>query len=360
MGDRPVIPMSGQPADSQVPASPPTSATTFTSQAQPSGQSPHLPPAKKRGAIFRNGLRSFQRRVRSNPTVWVPIILIVVLLVGGIGLGGISSSESSPSSTAGKSTASTDVVLKADGTINDLIVHSIVSIIVYENGEPCAGGSGSVVGDGNHILTNHHVVSSDEDCSVDEIRVQTMKNSGELPVDSFIGKVLISDEEIDLALLSLSPISAGAPILRPLELTRTNVVGQDIVIVGFPAIGGDSVTVSKGIISGFTFEYGVQWIKTDAAISGGNSGGAALDLDNRLIGIPTMFSQASDGRGADCRKAADTNGDGVVDEKDTCVGIGGSFSLMATSDTAIKFAKKIGLDLTRTGSISTSTSVASK
>lgn len=340
MGDRPVIPMSGQPAGSQ-----PKNVD----------KSQLLSTQKTRGVSFRIRLQSFRRIVRSKPTVWWPVILIGVLFVAGIAMGGINSSKNAPSSSVPQASTPASGAPKVEGVINDLIVHSIVSIVVYDNGEACAGGSGSVVGDANHVLTNSHVVTSDKDCTVDEIRVQTVKNSGDLPVDSFIGKVLISEEDIDLAILSIKPISKGAPVLRPLELTRTNVVGQDIVVIGFPAIGGDSVTVSKGIISGFAFQYGVQWIKTDAAISGGNSGGAALDLNNRLIGIPTMFSQTSDGRFTDCRKVEDTNGDGTVDEKDTCVGVGGSFSLMATSDTAIKFAKKIGLDLTKIGPTSTTT-----
>ena len=344
MGDRPVIPMSGQPAGSQ-----PKNV----------GQPQLLSSQKTRGASFGIRLRSFRRIVRSKPTVWWPVILVGVLFVAGIAMGGINSSKSAPSSSTSQASAPTSAPSKDAGTINDLIVHSIVSIVVYDNGKPCYSGSGSVVGDAEHVLTNSHVISSNKDCTVDEIRVQTVKNSGDLPVDSFIAKVLISEEDIDLAILSIKPISKSAPTLRPLELTRTNVVGQDIVVVGFPAIGGNSVTVSKGIISGFAFEFGVQWIKTDAAISGGNSGGAALDLNNRLIGIPTMLSQSSDGRGTDCRKAADTNGDGVVDEKDTCVGVGGSFALMATSDTAIKFAKKIGLDLTSVSPIATSTTVTS-
>lgn len=341
MGDRPVIPMSGQPAG-QVPTPPPPMSGSNTSVGP--GYSAPAPKKNSRFSLVKFW-KNFRRRVKRNPAVWWPIIIVAVLLVAGVVIGGPNSPSTKPTQSTNIPKGSEQSVPKADGTINDLIVHSIVSIIVYENGEPCSGGSGSVIGDGTHVLTNDHVVSSDEDCSIDEIRVQTVKNSGQLPTDSYIGKVLISDEDIDLAILSLTPMNDSAPVLRPLELTTTNTVGQDIVVVGFPAIGGDSVTVSKGIISGFAFEYGVEWIKTDAEISGGNSGGAALDSKNRLIGIPTMFSQTSDGRSTDCRKAADTNGDGVVDEKDTCVGIGGSFSLMATSKTAIAFAKKIGLNL---------------
>ncbi len=316
-------------------------------------------PKKSFRSSLANYWKSFRWRVKRNPAVWWPAIIVAVLLVAGVVVGGPNSSTKNSTQTTNLPKGSKQPAPKADGTINDLIVHSIVSIIVYENGAPCAGGSGSVIGDGTHVLTNDHVVSSDKDCTVDEIRIQTVRNSGELPTDSYIGEVLISDADIDLAILSLTPMNNSAPKLRPLELTTTNTVGQDIVVVGFPAIGGDSVTVSKGIISGFAFEYGVEWIKTDAAISGGNSGGAALDSKNRLIGVPTMLSQTSDGRGTDCRKAADTNGDGVVNDKDTCVGIGGSFSLMATSKTATAFAKKIGLNLDGS-SKSTTTTLAEK
>ena len=353
MGDRPVIPMSGQPAG-QPPPPPPSGGN-------PSFGVGYSAPSPKKSSRFSlvKSLKNFRRRVKRNPAVWWPIISVVVLLVAGLAAGGVDTSGSDREESVSPST-SVGVAPKATGTMNDLIVHSIVSIIVYENGKPCSGGSGSVVADGLHILTNHHVVTSDEDCSIDEIRVQTVKNSGDLPEDSFIGKVLASDEDIDLALLTIKPMRSDAPVLRPLELATTNTVGQDIVVVGFPSIGGDSVTVSKGIISGFAVQYGVEWIKTDAAISGGNSGGAALDSQKRLIGVPTMASQSRDGQVTDCRKVADTNGDGEVDEKDTCVGIGGSFALMATSATAIKFAKSHGVDIAGTAPSTSSSTLPKK
>lgn len=351
MGDRPVIPMSGQPAGQVPPPPPPVSGGNLSSGTG----FPTPTPKKNVRSSMVNFWKNFRRRVKKNPAVWWPVIIVAVLLIAGVVVGGPNSSSTNSTQTTNVPKGSEQLAPKADGTINDLIVHSIVSIIVYENGEPCSGGSGSVVGDSKHVLTNDHVIASDEECTVDEIRVQTVKNSGDLPRDSFSAKVLVSDEDIDLAILEIEPLNQNAPILRPLELSKTNTVGQDIVVVGFPAVGGDSVTVSKGIISGFAFENGVQWIKTDAAISGGNSGGAALDSKNRLIGVPTMFSQTSDGRGTDCRKAADTNGDGVVDEEDTCVGLGATFTLMATSETAIKFAKSIGLDLSGRSSSATTT-----
>jgi S1-C subfamily serine protease len=305
-------------------------------------------------APLENNWRRTVLRIKKNPAVWLPIAIVVFLVSGGLITNGGKNSSSHPGATTVAPNENSQKITPADGTINDLIVHSIVSIVVYENGEPCAIGSGSVVGDSNHVLTNNHVIASDKECTVDEIRVQTVANSSDVPTDSFIGKVEAQDETIDLAILSLTPMKKSVPVLRPLHLSVANSVGQNLIVVGFPVVGGDSVTVSQGIISGFVTEEGVQWLKTDAALSGGNSGGAALDSNNNLIGIPTMYSQTADGSVTDCRHSADTNDDGIVDGNDTCVGIGGTFTLMATSETAIRFARSIGLDLSLSNSASTS------
>ena len=104
-------------------------------------------------------------------------------------------------------------------------------------------------------------------------------------------------------------------------------LGQQLHIFGYPAIGGETITYTSGDISGFTYEAGIQgraWIKTSASISGGNSGGTAIDDQGNLIGVPT---QSGSGSGSspdlDCRPENDTNGDGVIDDKDVCVPIGG-------------------------------------
>ena len=74
-------------------------------------------------------------------------------------------------------------------------------------------------------------------------------------------------------------------------------LGQQLHIFGYPAIGGETITYTSGDISGFTYEAGIQgraWIKTSASISGGNSGGTAIDDQGNLIGVPT---QSGSGRG---------------------------------------------------------------
>jgi len=69
------------------------------------------------------------------------------------------------------------------------------------------------------------------------------------------------------------------------------VVGAQLDILGYPAIGGETITLTTGRVSGFLSQDGVEerraWVKTDATAAPGNSGGAALDENGNLVGVPT-------------------------------------------------------------------------
>jgi hypothetical protein len=99
-----------------------------------------------------------------------------------------------------------------------------------------------------------------------------------------------------------------------------------VTILGYPGIGGETITLTSGEVSGFTAESNVgkrAFIKTSATIAGGNSGGMALNALGELIGIPTQVGSGGDADIVDCRPLADTNRDGSVDENDTCIPTGG-------------------------------------
>jgi hypothetical protein len=103
-------------------------------------------------------------------------------------------------------------------------------------------------------------------------------------------------------------------------------IGDSVNIFGFPSIGGNTITFTKGSVSGFSSEDQIgdrAWIKTDATISGGNSGGLAADNNGRIIGVPTIAASGADTDATDCRQIQDTNKDGVVNENDSCIPIGG-------------------------------------
>ena len=217
----------------------------------------------------------------------------------------------------------------ADAVGDPEYIDSIVQVMVIEGGMPCQSGSGTVVGDGTLVLTNYHVIEEGGDCRVDAIEIWTSESPSSDPRPTHDARVVVDDKIADLTILRLTPKGGVTDQLVPLEFGDDPAFGDDLVIVGFPNIGGTSITISKGIVSGFTLDSGVRWIKTDAAIAGGSSGGAALSGKRRLVGIPTMASQGANGEIVDCRPVADTNGDGEIDEADACVPIGGFFNLLS-------------------------------
>jgi S1-C subfamily serine protease len=218
--------------------------------------------------------------------------------------------------------------------LNDEIIQSIVQVLQIGTSGPCSYGSGTVIDDGRTILTNFHVVSDDPRCPSSSIEVAIVKAIDERPVPAFRATVISVDRDADLAILTIEPIAGATSMLKPIRLGGKVNVGEEIFVVGFPAIGGASVSVAKGVVSGFTRDAGVSWIKTDASISGGSSGGAALNARGELIGVPTMASASEDGEIVDCRPTIDSNGDGTIDEYDACQPIGGFLNLLSPVERA--------------------------
>jgi len=68
-------------------------------------------------------------------------------------------------------------------------------------------------------------------------------------------------------------------------------IGDRLSILGYPGIGGETLTVTDGIVSGFEFDGGVRYLKTSAKIDYGNSGGVAIKDSGCLLGIPTFVQQ---------------------------------------------------------------------
>jgi hypothetical protein len=116
--------------------------------------------------------------------------------------------------------------------------------------------------------------------------------------------------------------------------------GDPIHIFSYPAAGGGTLQYTAGVVSGFSFEAGLDeraWITTDATISGGSSGGTAVDSQGHLIGVPTQGSQL------DCRPG-DTNRDGTVDAADVgCIPVGGSIGQLRPIALALPILTSAGL-----------------
>jgi S1-C subfamily serine protease len=152
-------------------------------------------------------------------------------------------------------------------------------------------GSGFVIDDEGHVLTNAHVVSGATDVQV--------SFSGKHAVSaSVVGK----DEDTDLALLSVDPHGLD---LSPLLLGDSAAVqvGDPTVAIGNPF--GLDRTLTTGVISakqrritapnGFSIENVLQ---TDAAINPGNSGGPLIDAGGRVIGINSQIATTAGSSGS--------------------------------------------------------------
>jgi S1-C subfamily serine protease len=197
--------------------------------------------------------------------------------------------------------------------------------------EPVWTGSGSVMSDDGLILTNAHVVDNRAG-EYDRLGVAVLGRTDEPPELAYLAEVNAVDYALDLAVIRIvsdlggSPATVDLPAVRLADSDEVE-IGDHIRILGYPGIGGLTITFTDGVVSGFTSERGLSgraWIKTDATIAGGNSGGMAVNDQGRLIGVPTIVGSGSgEEEPVDCRYVADTNRDGEINEADSCVPVGG-------------------------------------
>ncbi len=152
-----------------------------------------------------------------------------------------------------------------------------------------ATGSGFVIDEGGHLLTNNHVVEGAD-------RIQVKLGDSETTYDA---KLVGSDPSTDLALLD---VEAPKGDLHPLPLGRSAEmeVGDPVVAIGNPF--GLDRTVTSGIVSalqrqiespdGFSI---TDVIQTDAAINPGNSGGPLINAAGEVIGINSQIATGGGG-----------------------------------------------------------------
>ena len=149
-------------------------------------------------------------------------------------------------------------------------------------------GSGVIVTNEGHIITNSHVVSDGEGNQVDQIEVQL--SDGRTSKARLIG----SDSQMDIAVLKIDN-----PGVKPLKLADSDSVqpGDFVVAIGNPF--GLQETVTDGIISWKgqpnSTDFRGDLLQTNAAINPGNSGGPLINLRGEVVGINEQIVSSSGG-----------------------------------------------------------------
>jgi S1-C subfamily serine protease len=247
----------------------------------------------------------FARRGRGKPSEETALATTTPTAVVAV----VPTSTSSPTPTAVSATA-TPVPPTPSPTIEEPTLTPLpsealnrallatVQIIVPVDGETRhSTGSGSVLTEKGHILTNFHVVGDPDTGrlynSPGLIYVAVSpSNLRDPPQIEYVAELMQGDQVMDLALIKIIATQDGRVLPANLNLTAMSVgdsdtveIGDELSIIGFPNLGGATVTFTKGSVSGFLTDEG--WIKTDAEVNPGNSGGAAIDQDGQLVGIPS-------------------------------------------------------------------------
>jgi S1-C subfamily serine protease len=165
------------------------------------------------------------------------------------------------------------------------------------------GGSGVIVGGDGSILTNYHVIH-DRDGRLHDVfiigRFSTLDRAPQLQCAGRPNRSKLQ-RELDLALIKCDtdldgrtwvPTSSGVWPTLPEAQTGDVKMGQRLWVLGYPDAGGGGLTLSQGEVEGWTGQDGAagrDFIKTDASITHGNSGGPVVDDRGRLVGIASAF-----------------------------------------------------------------------
>ncbi|WP_330356087.1 trypsin-like peptidase domain-containing protein [Streptomyces chartreusis] len=239
-----------------------------------------------------------QRRKRAKKVLFAGA-LVLALVSGGVGgavgaylernggMGGIELPQ-----------AGAEPVGRAPDSVAGIAARALPSVVtLHVSGREAQGtGTGFVLDDRGHILTNNHVVEP----AGDDGEISVTFHSGDTAKATVVGR----DSGYDLAVVKVSGVSGLKPL--PLGNSDNVQVGDPVVAIGAPFdLEG---TVTSGIISakerpitaggesgdGSDVSY-VDALQTDAPINPGNSGGPLLDARARVVGINSAIRSADTG-----------------------------------------------------------------
>ncbi|MFC9889730.1 trypsin-like peptidase domain-containing protein [Streptomyces pilosus] len=236
-----------------------------------------------------------QRRGHTRRTL-VAGALLLALVSGGVGgIVGAHLERNGGIGTVELPQAARNDAGRDPGSVAGIAAQALPSVVtLHVSGGGAAGtGTGFVLDERGHILTNDHVVQP----AGDNGDITVTFHSGDTAEATVVGR----DSGYDLAVVKVKGVRGLAPL--PLGNSDNARVGDPVVAIGAPFdLAG---TVTSGIISarerpitaggekgdGSDVSY-VDALQTDAPINPGNSGGPLLDTEGRVIGINSAIRSA--------------------------------------------------------------------
>lgn len=210
-----------------------------------------------------------------------------------------------------KSTITSAVSSNSDGTTNlvnianysdtsvavaNKVLPSVVGITVtYQVNSIFGGsatadatGSGIILTEDGYILTNNHVISSENSSYYTIATAKSIKINLYNDEQTYDAKVIGTDPYTDLAVLKIEKTGLTPATLGDSSKAK---VGEFVMAIGNPL--GMDYSVTCGVISAVNRDVEnegttYQAIQTDAAINSGNSGGALVNSKGEVIGINTL------------------------------------------------------------------------
>lgn len=257
------------------------------------------------------------RRKAKRPVALLAAVALAAAVVGGGTAAAVQQFLANTNGTGGGVNGST-ISQSSNGTVAGVAENVSPSVVRIDTSTSSGQGTGSgiVITASGEIVTNNHVVDG-------ATKVQVTMSDGK----KYSAKVVGTDPDKDLALIKVE----GAKDLKPAKLGDSDglKVGDEVVAIGSPdRLTG---TVTSGIVSalnrevnvpkseqqqspqgGFPFSYGGQQfngntgsnttsykaIQTDASLNPGNSGGALVNMNGEIVGMPSAIYSPSSGSGS--------------------------------------------------------------
>lgn len=166
------------------------------------------------------------------------------------------------------------LALDAKGLFQQAQNSVVVVLAVDESGKGAKYGSGVLLGSGNLVATNHHVISGEDDLRVKLADGKIVK----------VQSVRAESPEHDLAILQIPAVGRG------LNLAPGDpVVGEEVMAIGHPK--GLERTLSTGVVSGIRRKGNTKVYQITAPISPGSSGGPILNASGDVVGLASFFAK---------------------------------------------------------------------